>query len=171
MHWILINMFEWKACVLLSLQCLTVWRNTLPGLKNPWWAGTSWPRLTWRGSLGSLEGYILYTGDTEPHFECWHTPYLLHTVSWSLDEEVICILFSVQSLTAYFGTELLCKQLMVTGSLTVAWAKIKVHFSCVTLTRWRAFASVSFVLRKQQLNKRQPTFLLMTSSQKTKGAF
>lgn len=123
------------------------------------------------GLTGGVD--ILHCGccSTEQHFECWHATYLFDTVSYSLDEEVICIIFSVQSLTAYFGTWLLYKQLRVTGSFTTARARIKVHINCVTLNRLTAFASASFVWRKQYLTTREAIFLLIAMEGKTKGKF
>lgn len=52
------------ASVCLFLKYLTGWNNTLQASKSQLLAGTSWLRLIWRGSLVSLEGYILYTEAT-----------------------------------------------------------------------------------------------------------
>lgn len=104
-----------KDCVCLSLQRLTGWSSTPLGLKSQLLGGTSWPRLTWRGSLGSQEGY---------KHTCRHCRaticMLIH--SWFAWHNQLFPGWGSNLPPLWFallsGTDLLYQQLMVTDSFT-----------------------------------------------------
>lgn len=150
---ILINLFP---CVCLSPQHLTGWSNMPLGLNSRWWGGTSWLHLTWRGSLGSLEGYTHCTHcRAEQQFEYWSTADLLDTINSSLDEEVFCnsVVFTIR------GTALLYKQLMVTDSFTTTCEWESKFTSAVESDTNSVFTAYDCMWKS--FNKWQATFIMI----------